>query len=243
MTKRTAALLFVSIFGLYLAMSPNTTVGRGYVGEEINSGIKMIKMFDAWVKGRPIPPMEWTRHGPIPVLFDIPFIRLGGEIVSSDYMMSMSPILFTSAMLWILFLWLRKLTSPAMSLLLTVGAGFGTLLWPYAYIGLETKMSFFVLLAGYLGIANGRIRAWPKLASIRHRLRSGDDSQVHGCCHGPCFCLPGLSAVPRRVEISPGTDHCYRGNHRRHPDDWGSYDASVLGSFRGRLLASAWLAD
>jgi hypothetical protein len=163
MTKRTAALLFVSIFGLYLAMSPNTTVGRGYVGEEINSGIKMIKMFDAWVKGRPIPPMEWTRHGPIPVLFDIPFIRLGGEIVSSDYMMSMSPILFTSAMLWILFLWLRKLTSPAMSLLLTVGAGFGTLLWPYAYIGLETKMSFFVLLAGYLGIANGRIRAWPKL--------------------------------------------------------------------------------
>jgi hypothetical protein len=42
-------------------------------------------------------------------------------------------------------------------------AAFGTMLWPYAYIGLETKQSFFILLAGYLALADGGIRTWPRL--------------------------------------------------------------------------------
>src|SRR5262249_1209947 len=50
-----------------------------------------------------------------------------------------------------------------MSLSLTLIGAFGTMLWPYAYIGLETKQSFFVLLAGYLGLARGKIRTWPEL--------------------------------------------------------------------------------
>jgi hypothetical protein len=37
------------------------------------------------------------------------------------------------------------------------------MLWPYAYIGLEPKQSFFVLFAGYLALANGKIRTWPRL--------------------------------------------------------------------------------
>jgi hypothetical protein len=187
MTKRTAALLFVSIFGLYLAMAPNTTLGRGYIGEEIDSGLKILEIFNAWVKGRTVPAMLWTRHGPVPILFDLPFIRLGKEIVSPDYMMSLSPILFTAATLWILYLWLRKLTSPAMSLLLTLGAGFGTLLWPYAYIGLETKISFFVLLAGYLGIADGKIRTWPKLLLFAGACGLAMTVKSTGIVMGPAF--------------------------------------------------------
>jgi hypothetical protein len=50
-----------------------------------------------------------------------------------------------------------------MSLLLSLTAAFGTMLWPYAYIGLETKQSLFVLLAGYLALANGKISGWPRL--------------------------------------------------------------------------------
>jgi len=50
-----------------------------------------------------------------------------------------------------------------MSLFLTFVAAFGTMLWPYAYIGLETKQSLFVFLAGYLALANGRIRSWPRV--------------------------------------------------------------------------------
>ena len=50
-----------------------------------------------------------------------------------------------------------------MSLLLTLTGAFGTMLWPYAYIGLETKQSFLVLLAGYLALADGKLRTWPRL--------------------------------------------------------------------------------
>src|SRR5262245_15355599 len=143
-------------------MSPLTTLGRGYVTEEIDSGMKMLEVFNAWVKGRSVPPMIWSRHGALPVLFDLPFIKLGKLLWTPDFMMSMSPIVFTAGLVTILFLWLRKLTSPGMSLLLAMAAAFGTMLWPYAFIGLETKQSFFVLLAGYLGIANGRIRTMPR---------------------------------------------------------------------------------
>jgi hypothetical protein len=160
---RTAAVLFLAIFTLYLALSPNTTGGRGYISEEIDSGMKMLEVFNAWVKGRFIPPMVWSRHGPVPVFFDLPFIKLGKFVVSPDYIMSMSPIFFSAATLAILFLWLRKLTSPGLSLLITLAGAFSTLFWPYAYIGLETKQSFFVLLAGYVGLADGKVRSWSRL--------------------------------------------------------------------------------
>jgi len=107
--------------------------------------------------------MIWSRHGPVPVLFDLPFLKLGKHVVSPDFMLSFSPVLFTAGLLTILFLWLRKLCSPGMALFLTLTASFGTMLWPYAYIGLETKQSFFVLLAGYLALANGKIRRSPRL--------------------------------------------------------------------------------
>ena len=160
---RTAALLFLSIFAFYLALSPLETGGRGYIEEEISSGMRMLEAFNAWVKGRPVPAMVWSRHGPVPVLFDLPFIKLGKLFASPDFMMSISPIFFTTALLVTLFLWLRRLASPGMSLLLTWIGAFGTMLWPYAYIGLETKQSFFVLLSGYLALADGRVKSWPKL--------------------------------------------------------------------------------
>src|SRR5207249_5328330 len=58
---------------------------------------------------------------------------------------------------------LREFCTPGMSLLLTLIGAFGTMLWPYAYIGLETKQSFFVFLAGYLALGRGKIATWPKL--------------------------------------------------------------------------------
>ncbi|HET9217020.1 MAG TPA: hypothetical protein VFR18_08580 [Terriglobia bacterium] len=160
---RTAALVFFAVFALYLAMGPVTTEGRGYVPEEIDTAERIMAIFDAGYKGRVVPDMVWNRHGVIPVLFDIPFVKFGKLVTSVDFAMSLSPIFFTAALVTVLFLWLRKLTTPGMSLLLTMTAAFGTMLWPYAYIGLETKQSFFAFFAAYLGLANGRIRTWPKL--------------------------------------------------------------------------------
>jgi hypothetical protein len=161
--QKTALLLFLGLSATYICLSPGSIAGQGYTGEEIESGLRILEVSTAWLKGHPIPPMIWSRHGPVPVLLDLPFLRLGKRLLSPDFMLSFQPGLLTSALITLLFLWLRKLTSPAMSLFLSISAAFGTMLWPYAYISLETKQSLFVFLAGYLGISGGRIRTWPRL--------------------------------------------------------------------------------
>ena len=161
--QKTAILLFLALSGIYISLSPASIAGQGYTGEEIDSGLRILAVTTAWMKGHPVPPMVWSRHGPVPVLFDLPFLKLGKHILSPDYMLSFQPGLITAGLVAILFLWLRKLCSPGMSLFLTLTAAFGTMLWPYAYISLETKQSFFVLLAGYLAFAEEKIRSWPGL--------------------------------------------------------------------------------
>src|SRR5215467_8506870 len=156
-------ILLLSLFAGYLSLAPATTIGRGYTYEDMQSGLGLLTSFNAWVKGRPVPPILWTRHGPVPVLLDLPFIKLGKFFISPDFVLSLQPLLLTAALMALVYLWLRKLCTPAMSLLLTVVGAFGTMLWPYAYIGLETKQSFFVLLAGYLGLSRGKLRTWPHL--------------------------------------------------------------------------------
>lgn len=155
--------LFAALFAIYLSMSPGTISGYGYASEEMESGLRMMSIVTAVSKGRPVPPMIWSRHGPMPVLFDLPFLKLGKVFATPDFALSFEPVLFTAGLMAIVFLWLRVVCSPATSLFLTLSGAFGTMLWPYAYIGLETKQSFFILLAGYLGLALGKIRGWPRL--------------------------------------------------------------------------------
>src|SRR3974377_1612960 len=146
--RTTAAFLFVGLFGCYVSLSSGSISGQGFAGEEIESGLSMLSRATAWMKGNALPPMVWSRHGPLPVLFDFPFLKLGKLVISPDLLFSFFPAIFTAVLVAILYLWLRKLCSPGMSLFLSLGAAFGTMLWPYAYIGLETKQSFFVFLAG-----------------------------------------------------------------------------------------------
>src|SRR5438552_7747604 len=162
-STRTAWLVFFSLSACYLALAPGTTEGRGYVPEDMQAGLGLLASFNAWVKGRPIPAVTWTRHGPLPLLFDLPFIKLGKLFGTPDFALSLEPVLLTAALMTIVYVWLRKLCTPGMSLLLTLIGAFGTMLWPYAYIGLETKQSLFVFLAGYLALGKGKIRTWSQL--------------------------------------------------------------------------------
>lgn len=161
--RKTAALLFLGLSCAYLALSPASVAGQGYTGEDIQSGLQTLAVVNAWLKHRPRLPMAWSRNGPVSVLFDLPFLKVGKFIVSPDFILSFQPVLLTAGLLTLLFLWLRRLCSPGMSLFLTLTTAFGTMLWPYAYIGLETKQSFLVLLAGYLGLSREKIRSWPKI--------------------------------------------------------------------------------
>jgi hypothetical protein len=161
--RHTAIILFFALLGCYVALSPGSIAGQGYAGEQIDSGLRMLSVANAHLKGLPVPPMVWSRHGPLPVLFDLPFLKLGKSFVSPDFMLSFSPPLFTAGLAAILYLWLRKLCSPGTSLFLALTAAFGTMLWPYAYIGLETQQSLFMLLAGYVALAGGNNRRWPRI--------------------------------------------------------------------------------
>ena len=161
--RMTATLLFFALTACYLVLTPGTTSGHGYVGEEMDSGNRMLDIISARLTGQPVPEMVWSRHGPVPLLFDFPFLILGKYVVSQDFMLSLQPILLTASLMVLAFVWLRKISTPWMSLILVMTGAFATMLWPYAYIGLETKQSFLILLVGYLALANGKILRWSGL--------------------------------------------------------------------------------
>jgi len=161
--RMTATLLFFALTACYLILTPGTTSGHGYVAEEMDSGNRMLDIVSARLMGQPVPEMVWSRHGPVPLLFDLPFLIIGRYVVSQDFMLSFEPVLLTAALMVLAFAWLRKISTPWTSLILVMTGAFATMLWPYAYIGLETKQSFMILLAGYLALANGKILRWPGL--------------------------------------------------------------------------------
>jgi hypothetical protein len=153
----------------------------------MKAGLGMLASFNAWVKGRPVPPISWTRHGPLPVLFDLPFLKLGKLVVHPDFGLSLQPLFFTAALLTVVYLWLTRLCTPGMSLLLTLIGAFGTMLWPYAYIGLEPKQSFFILLAGYLGLAKGKLSTWPGLLLFSVTCGVAISTKATGIVLGPAI--------------------------------------------------------
>jgi hypothetical protein len=183
--RKTAWLLFGGLSACYMTLAPGTTQGRGYTNEHMLAGMRLLESFNAWIKGRPVPPLIWTNHGPVPLLMDLPFIRLGKFFISPDFVLSLQPILLTAALLTVLFLWLRRLCTPGMSLLLTFIGAFSTMLWPYAYIGLETKQAFFLLLAGYLALANGKMRKWSSVLGFAVVCGFALTSKTVGIVLGP----------------------------------------------------------
>jgi hypothetical protein len=185
--RKTAWVLFFGLSACYMALSPGTTQGRGYSYDGVVAGMRLLESFNAWVKGRPIPPLIWTNHGPVPLLMDLPFVKLGKLFISPDFMLSMQPILMTAGLLTILFLWLRRFCTPGMSLLVTVTGAFSTMLWPYSYIGLETKQSFFILLSGYLALRQEKLRTWPSLIGFAVSSGLALTSKTVGVLLGPAI--------------------------------------------------------
>ena len=86
--RKTATLLFFALTACYLILTPGSTSGHGYVGEEMDSGNRMLNIISARLTGQPVPEMVWSRHGPVPVLFDLPFLIVGKYVVSQDFILS-----------------------------------------------------------------------------------------------------------------------------------------------------------
>jgi hypothetical protein len=73
----------------------------------------------------------------------------------SETIVGLEPVLATALICTIVFRWLCWRGSVARAAIVALIAACSTILWPYAYIGLETTQSLFLLLAGYLSIASG----------------------------------------------------------------------------------------
>jgi hypothetical protein len=158
-SRSLAALLFASVALVYLSLSPGVIAHMGYAGEEMRTGNLLLARWgvgsraemesprpaESSLPGRPPRRSDWSRHGALPVVLDLPFLAVGRVLelragITQEQVLSVAPVLWTSGMIALLLVWLCRITQHALwSYTLSLIAAFCTLLWPYAYIGLEPK--------------------------------------------------------------------------------------------------------
>jgi hypothetical protein len=151
--KRASLLFFLGMTLFYYSLSPGSIVGMGYTGEEMRASREIISNAQDWVQGRSgRVVVDWPRHGLLGVVFHLPWMLMAAP-PWDDRLLALEPVFMTSALVLLVFVWCSKLTqSQLRGYALAIVAGLGTLLWPYAYIGLETLQSLSLLLAAYLAL-------------------------------------------------------------------------------------------
>ncbi|MEO8215492.1 MAG: hypothetical protein ABI718_00250 [Acidobacteriota bacterium] len=168
MRGKNLALLFLLGAGLlYVGLSPGVYRSMGYIQEEVQATRSILAHADLYP--RQAEAFAWPRNGLVSILVHFPFVALGHLVFGQDayfedWVLSFEPILFTVGTLAILFLWIRRLTgSEGWAFLLSAATAFGTMFWPYAYIGLEVQQGFFLLLSGFIAFEHNRSRTWPRV--------------------------------------------------------------------------------
>ena len=166
---RTAGLLFAAVFLIYLSLSPGTIGGMGYTIEEIVATQDLLHSPRAFLSNAE--EIRYSRNGPVALLVHAPFVLsaelLGLDMRWIDRALSVEPALLSALLITILFVWSRRLTgSVGWAALLALGTAFATMIWAYAYIGLETTQSVFLLAAAWLALEERSTRSWPRTLSF-----------------------------------------------------------------------------
>lgn len=157
--RRFAVVFFFAVGLLYLSLSPFTISHMGYTGEEIPATRQLL--------GSRPGPVQWPRNGAVGLLLQLPFVAAGDLLAGSedggDRLLALQPVLASALLVTMIFVWGSRLAgSRGWGLTLALIAAFGTMIWPYAYIGLETTQSLFLLLAAYLALEARGPRTWPR---------------------------------------------------------------------------------
>lgn len=140
----------LALFLIYAAFSPGAIAGMGYTAEDMRAGGQLLSHQR----------IDYPRNGLLPVLLDLPFLLAGGAGLR-DFALAFEPCLLSAMLVTVLFFWCSRITgSLRYGFAIAVVAAFCTLLWPYAYIGLETKQSLFLLIAAYLAIEYQSPASW-----------------------------------------------------------------------------------
>lgn len=168
--RRLAAVFFAAVFLLLLAFSPGRIAPMGYTPEILEAGRRLLDRGETILTGVPGVQEANTlpRHGFGELAAALPFltaarITFGRSTEWADRVLSLQPVLSTALICTTLFAWTHRLTgSPAWGAVLGLLAGFSTMLWPYAYIGLETTQSLFLLLAALLALETDGPPTWTR---------------------------------------------------------------------------------
>jgi hypothetical protein len=156
---RTALLLFAGTALLLGAASPLWLASMGYAAEELAACRQIL---DGGA-------VAWPRNGVVSLALELPLLAaaraLGARPAAGEEVLaSLAPVLATAAITAILFVWASRLSrSRSWGLALALAATFSTMLWPYAYIGLETLQSLLLLAAAWTALeAPDRVPSWAR---------------------------------------------------------------------------------
>ena len=154
--------VFFAFLLFYLSLSPFSISGMGYELENMTVCSELFENLKHFIGRAPAyVPLVMPRHGIFEAILQLPFYSvahlLGGGDLTVDRVLSLEPVIETSLICTILFIWVGELTgSLRWAYVLAIAAGLTTMLWPYAYIGLETSQALFLFLAAYMALASRR---------------------------------------------------------------------------------------
>ncbi len=192
--SRIAWFWFLAVFLVYLSFSPLAISGMGYMGENIWTAQQITTNLWQWLHGNAgQTTVTWPRHGAVEMLFEVPLLLFQPLLpIKSSYLadrlLSLQPIVMTAVISTIILKWSRQLTGGwKLAIAVTLSASFATMLWPYAYIGLETTQSLFLLLAGFLALNYEQPATWPRTIALGLAAGVAASAKSNGL-----FLLPAL---------------------------------------------------
>ena len=165
----------------------------GYSQEEVAAAFRLLSWATGAVDAPPAAALlsgqgVLSRHGLVEPLVKLPFAAAGRALAPffpgsprfAERVVTLVPVVETALLASLLFLWATQLTaSPRRGLVLALGGAFGTLLWPYAYCGLEPTQALALLAAGYLALGSeasghggGRAIAFAAAAAVAVAAKS-----------------------------------------------------------------------
>ncbi len=163
--NRVLFLLGLGVALSFWALSPGSLTPAGETSDEITAARAVLNalpgnLFPDWqAVGAP------PRTGFLELIVHLPFL-IAARLVSAlpdtqELILAIEPVLLSTLIVLLVFLWSERLTGDRLRAIgYALVAAFCTLIWPYAYFGMEVQQSLFLLLAAFMALAGTSRRGW-----------------------------------------------------------------------------------
>ncbi|HUF18196.1 MAG TPA: glycosyltransferase family 39 protein [Thermoanaerobaculia bacterium] len=163
--NRVLFLLGLGVALSFWSLSPGSLTPAGETSNEITAARSVLNalpgnLFPDWqVVGAP------PRTGFLELIVHLPFliaVRIFSALPGTqELFLAIEPVLLSTLIVLLVFLWSERLTGDRLRAIgYALVAAFCTLIWPYAYFGMEVQQSLFLLLAAFMALAGTSRRGW-----------------------------------------------------------------------------------